>query len=161
MVRIGTIILMVSLLAAVPAYAQSAHSHGQAAGQHSMQDAKQGGEHGEHNDAVHRYAPKMMLKHGEMLKLTTSQVTKLEALHDAHQTDCHARMELMKAAEAAANAALELATPDITAFETKMREAANLKVDCKVDMVKTGQNALGVLTEEQRAHLAHMKHAGH
>ena len=114
-----------------------------------------------HNDAVHRHAPKMLLKHEAMLQLTAVQKERLQALHAAHETDCHARMERAKAAEQAAAAALELAAPDVRTFEAKSREAANLKIDCKVDMVKKGQEAVAQLTPAQRAHLAHMGHTGH
>jgi Spy/CpxP family protein refolding chaperone len=155
MIRIGAFLVAGSLLTALPAHAQS-HSHG-AQGH--------GGEHAgmaaHHDDAAHRHAPKKLLAHGEMLKLTATQVERLEALQARHHGDCMARMEQVKAAEAAAEAALLQTTPDLHTFEAKLREAANLKVDCKVDMARTGQEALAVLTPEQRAQLAHMNHGGH
>jgi Spy/CpxP family protein refolding chaperone len=153
------------LLAAAPVYGQQAHNHEQAAGEKcEMHAAKhaEGGSHDEHaSDPLHRNMPKMVLQHASGLKLTPAQVTQLEQLQAAHKAECEERMVQVKAAEAAAAAAVAAATPDARTFELKLREAANLKVDCKLDMLKTGQAAQAVLTAEQRAHLTHMGHAGH
>jgi Spy/CpxP family protein refolding chaperone len=180
MIKLGIAALAAGLFAVAPLHAQhthgqhrqqaqpaqqQAHEHGAEGGMHCPMHAEKHGVEGEHashaSDPVHRYAPKMLLQHREMLNLTAAQAERLEALQAAHKADCHARMERVKAAEQAALAALAGATPDVATFEAKSREAANLKVDCKVDMVKTGQEALTVLTAEQRAHLAHMGHTGH
>jgi Spy/CpxP family protein refolding chaperone len=177
MIKFGIAALAAGLFAVAPLHAQhthgqhqqqaqqQAHEHGAEGGMHCpMHEEKHGagGEHASHgSDPVHRYAPMMLLQHREMLNLTAAQAERLEALQAAHKADCHARMERVKAAEQAALAALTAATADVATFEAKSREAANLKVDCKVDMVKMGQEALTVLTAEQRAHLAHMGHAGH
>jgi hypothetical protein len=186
MMRIGTLLLAGGLFTAAPLAAQTPHQHGGQGSQHGaqgshqhgaqadgsgmhcpMHEAKHGaqegqaGQAGHGSDAVHRYAPKMLLEHRDMLQLTPQQVERFEALQAQHKADCQARMARVKAAEEAAAAALQLDTPDVQLFETKSREAANLKVDCKVDMVRTGQLALAALTAEQRAHLAHMNHSGH
>jgi Spy/CpxP family protein refolding chaperone len=166
MTRIAAFIVAGCLIAAAPIQAQSHGNHGNH-GQGARQAAQ--GQHGDHEgmgcqhgeDAAHRYAPKMLLKHGEMLQFTPQQVEQLEALQERHHADCQERMGRIRAAEEAANAALLSDTPDLVAFEAGMRRAANLKVDCKVDMAKTGQQALALLTAQQRAHLAHMSHGGH
>jgi Spy/CpxP family protein refolding chaperone len=166
MTRQGAFILVAGLLLGAPLHAQS-HQHNHAAPQQAQAAAHDHGAEGgmkcDMNDAVHRSAPKKLLEHREMLQLTAPQIAKLEALQAAHHDDCNARMERVKAAEAAAAAALELAAPDVALFEAKSREAANLKIDCKVDMVRKGQEAAALLTPAQRAHLAHMSagHGGH
>jgi Spy/CpxP family protein refolding chaperone len=153
------------LLTALPLQAQQA-GHGNH-GNHGAQQgqaahAEHGGEHGmNHDDAAHRYAPKKLLQHRDMLQLTAQQAQQLEALQERHHADCQARKTQVKAAEEAAEAALLQDAPDIAAFERYLRQAANLKVDCKVDMARTGQQALALLTAQQRTHLAHMNHGGH
>jgi Spy/CpxP family protein refolding chaperone len=170
MIRIATFVAAASLAAALPLHAQMTHgsqgqtghgNHGQAAQGADAAHAGHEGMNCNHDDAAHRYAPKMLLKHAEMMRFTPQQVERLEALQAAHHENCQERMAQIKAAEEAANAALLAATPDLAAFERGMRQAANLKVDCKVDMARTGQQALTLLTAEQRAHLAHMNHGGH
>jgi Spy/CpxP family protein refolding chaperone len=170
MMRMALTVLAGGLLAASPVFGQAAHNHGQAAGDKpemkcEMHAAKHGAdaEHGAAHaaDPLHRNMPKMILMHADGLKLTAAQVEQLEALQTAHKADCEARMALVKAAEQAASEAVALATPDARTFEAKLREAAGYKVDCKLDMLRTGQAAQAVLTAEQRAHLGHMGHAGH
>jgi hypothetical protein len=173
MMKLGASLLAGGLLFAAPLQAQTSHTHGAHEGganahcamhqaKHGGGEAAAAGEHAMHGaDAVHRYAPKLLLQNRAMLQLTAAQVEQFEALQAQHKAECQERMARVKAAEAAAAAALELATPDVQLFETKSREAANLKIDCKVDMVRIGQQALAALTAEQRAHLAHMNHGGH
>jgi hypothetical protein len=125
------------------------------------------GSHGSHGAQAggmmdaHRTAPKMLLKHREMLQLTASQVEQLEALQAAHKADCEKRMAAAKAADAAAAAALAAAEPDVAAYEARLREAAGHRVDCKVDMARLGQAGAALLTDAQRAHLPHLQHASH
>jgi Spy/CpxP family protein refolding chaperone len=161
MTRIFAFIAAGAVLTALPLQAQSA-GHGNH-GNHGAQAGQQAhGEHEgmdcKHDDAAHRYAPKMLLEHRDMLQLTAQQVQQLEALQARHHEDCQPRMQQVKAAEEAANAALLAATPDLAAFERYLRQAANLKVDCKVDMARTGQQAVALLTAQQRTHLSHMNH---
>jgi Spy/CpxP family protein refolding chaperone len=169
MIRIGTFIAAACFLVAVPVQAQQHGQHGQH-GQQAQQHGQHGqqGEHEKHeggckhaDEAAHRYAPKKMLHHSAMLQLTPQQVQRLEALQEQHHASCQERMQQIRTAEEAAEAALLQAQPDLAAFERGMRQAANLKVDCKVDMARTGQQAAALLTAEQRAHLSHMNHGGH
>jgi Spy/CpxP family protein refolding chaperone len=164
MTRIAAFIAAGFMLTALPLHAQQA-GHGNH-GTHGAQQAhgEHGGEHGmncKHDDAAHRYAPKKLLEHRAMLQLTEQQVQQLEALQQRHHTDCQERKQQVKAAEESAEAALLQDTPDLAAFERYLRQAANLKVDCKVDMARTGQQAAALLTAQQRSHLAHMNHGGH
>jgi Spy/CpxP family protein refolding chaperone len=160
MMRTAILFAAACFVTALPAQAQQA-GHGQH-GQHGQHADGAGHDMNcRHDDAAHRFAPKMLLQHGEMLGLTAQQVTQLEALHARHHEDCEARKEQRKEAEAAAEAALLQPTPDLVAFERYLRQAANLQVDCKVDMARTGQQAAALLTPEQRTHLTHMNHGGH
>jgi Spy/CpxP family protein refolding chaperone len=172
MTRIWTFTAAAIFLAAAPLQAQQAGHTGHGNhGNHGAHQAQAGQEHAghaghegmncNHDDAAHRYAPKKLLGHAEMLQLTAQQKTQLEALQAKHHEDCQQRMEQRKAAEAAAEAALLQDTPDLAAFERNLRQASNLKVDCKVDMARTGQQAVALLTAAQRAHLSHMNHGGH
>lgn len=186
MKRFATAIVFGGMLAAVPAAAQQTHgSHGTQGGghQHGAQQQAGGhehcekhaarhgqGEHAAHGQQAHgqqahggmmeqhRTAPKMLLKQRDMLQLTAAQVEQLEALQAAHKADCEKRMAAVKAAEEAAAAALSQATPDLTAYGARLREAANHKVDCKVDMARISQAGAALLTAQQRAHLSHMQH---
>jgi Spy/CpxP family protein refolding chaperone len=167
MLKFGAVVLAAGLISGGPLFAQTSHQHG-AAGHGAQTDgahecAMHAGGHaaGHGTDLVHRYAPKRLLEHTAMMRFTPQQVERLEALQAQHKAECHERMGLVKAAEEAASAALLLDTPDVQLFEAKSREAANLKIDCKVDMVRVGQLALATLTPEQRAHLSHMSHGGH
>jgi len=166
MTRIWTFTAAAIFLAAAPLQAQQAgHAgHGSHAGHQAQAGEQHAGHEGmncDHDDAAHRYAPKKLLGHAAMLQLTAQQTAQLEALQAKHHEDCQQRMEQRKAAEAAAEAALLQDTPDLAAFERNLRQAANLKVDCKVDMARTGQQAVALLTAQQRMHLSHMNHGGH
>jgi Spy/CpxP family protein refolding chaperone len=170
MMKMVMTVLAGGLLAASPVYGQAAHNHGQAASDKpemkcEMHAATHGAdpEHGAGHaaDPLHRNMPKMILMHADGLKLTAAQVEQLESLQAAHKAACEARMALAKAAEQGAAEAVAQATPDARTFEAKLREAAGYKVECKLDMLRTGQAAQAALTAEQRAHLGHMGHAGH
>lgn len=112
-------------------------------------------------DPAHRYMPKMLMQHTEMLKLSAEQTAALEKLQAAHKAECEEHMVGVKAAEAAAAKLLDEATVDLQKYEASLREAAELKVKCRVGMVATGQQAKALLTPEQLEHLTHMTHAGH
>lgn len=164
------------VLLAAPASAQAqSHQHGTpaapAAKEHDCPMHQQGGQagHGANAaqgmmpgaDATHRYMPKMIVQHAEMLKLSAEQVAGLERIQTAHEADCKERMTRIKASDEAAAALLEQPTVDMAQYEARLRESAELKVKCKVGMVAAGQQAKALLTAEQLAHLAHMNHAGH
>jgi hypothetical protein len=140
---------------AAPASPADGAAHA-AHGAHGSQGAQAGGM----MDA-HRTAPKMLLKHREMLQLTASQVEQLEAMQAAHKADCERRMQAAKAADAAAAAVLAAAEPDVSAYEARLREAAGHRVDCKVDMARLSQAGAALLTDAQRVHLPHLQHASH
>jgi Spy/CpxP family protein refolding chaperone len=187
MMRLSALIITGTLLGAAPALAQQAgHTHGAATGTaqaHGSHGAQAGGagegahcamheaKHGDqaqaghaamnHDDAVHRYAPKNLLAHAEHLRFTEAQKARLDALQARHHENCSGFMAAARDAEARAAAALERPAPDIAAFEAGMVDAARQKVNCKVDMVRTGQDALAVLTAEQQRQLQHMQHGGH
>jgi Spy/CpxP family protein refolding chaperone len=165
MIRFSAACAAALVLAAAPAFAQS-HQHGAAAGggHGGMDCPMHGASHGgsEHaNDPAHRYAPKMLIEHREHLKLTDAQVAGLEALQAAHKANCEANMAAVTKAEETAAAALAAATPDLAAYEAALLEAAVIRVRCKVDMVKAGQEALRQLTAEQRQQLQNMHRMHH
>lgn len=177
MTRIFATLALGAFFVAAPAAHAQGHMHGQAQGQahahgqegggkcamHASHGAGGEGEHAGHmQDPLHRNMPKMLLQHAEALSLTADQVQRLEALQAAHGEACAERMAQVKAAEAAAAAALSLATPDAATYEAQLRRAAGLRVDCKLDMLRTGQSAVALLSAEQRTHHEHMGHgAGH
>lgn len=187
MIRLSMAVMTGIFLAAAPLHAQTSHgAHGPGAAHPAMHEHGQqqhehcpkhgdkhadthgdthGDKHGHSHagaaDAVHRYAPKMLLQQREALQLMTAQVEALEALQAGHKADCERRMALVKAAEQTARAALSADTPDLAVYEASLREAATHKVDCKVDMARIGQAGSALLTAEQRARYAHTNHAGH
>lgn len=151
-----------AVLLAAPVQAQS-HEHGAAtpaaAEKHECPMHAAGADHG--NDAAHRYAPKMILKHADMLKLSADQKQALEQLQAGHKQECEQHMAETKQAEEAAAQLLAEPVIDLQKYEAKLHEAAGLKVKCKVSMVALGQQAKALLSAEQLAHLSHMSHAGH
>ena len=161
-----------ALFVALPVHGQSGQTghqgHGSQGGmQHgAMQHGEQGAGHEGMNcphmqDAAHRHAPKVLLQHGEMLSLTAEQTEQLEALQARHHEACHERMQQRKAAQESADAALLQSSPDLAAYERYLRQAAELEVTCRVDMARTSQQGVALLTAAQRQHLSHIGQGGH
>lgn len=163
MMKLGMAVLAAVLVAA-PAQAQS-HQHGgqtdtTAAAGHEC-PMHEGGSMGHASDPAHRYMPKMIIQHGDMLKLTADQIAKLESIQSSHMKDCEQSKAAMKAADEAAAKLLEDASPDLAQYEARLRESSEHKLKCRLGMVVAGQTAKALLTAEQLSHLAHMNHAGH
>jgi hypothetical protein len=140
--------------------AGAAHAGHGASAAHAAHGAGDG-QAGHDMGAMHRYAPKMLLRHRNGLELTDTQVAALEALQAAHKADCERHKALVKAAEeaAAAEPAADSSAPD--AYGSQLRTAAGHRVGCKVDMARMVAAAKALLTPEQASHLEHMDHAGH
>jgi hypothetical protein len=157
-----SIAALAAVLIAAPVQAQS-HDHGAQADTAASHDCPmhQNGAMDHSSDPAHRYMPKMIVRHAEMLKLTADQVAKLESIQSSHMKDCEQHKAGMKAADEAAAKLLEDANPDLAQYEARLRESAEFKVKCRLGMVVAGRDAKALLTAEQLSHLAHMSHAGH
>lgn len=172
MLRTGIITLAVASLTAAPVQAQShQQQHGESCPAHHM-DAGHGMKtshgvdahrmDGAHRmDASHRYAPGMLLKHADALKLTTDQVAQLEGMKATHMQDCARRMAVVEAAESAAAELLAAEQPDLARYEASLLEAAKQKVDCQVDMARLTQRSKALLSAEQKQYILHMGHSSH
>jgi Spy/CpxP family protein refolding chaperone len=160
-----TLFAVAGLMLASPLQAQHQHGAAQAGGAQPAEAGHQCPMHaaqGDHTaDPAHAMMPMMIMKHGDMLKLTPSQKTALEGLQAAHKQMCEKNKAAMKTAGEAAAKLLEAPRPDMAAYEARLRETADLQVKCKLDMAVTGQKAKALLTAEQLQHLSHMGASGH
>lgn len=117
--------------------------HGQAQGE-KMPHAMQGG-------MKHPVTPTMLIHHAQDLSLTQDQISKVTALVTASTADCQTHM---KAAMESHRSAFELlgapnSTPDLAAYEAKLREATTHVLQAHMAVVKAGQEARALLTPEQ------------
>lgn len=98
--------------------------------------------------------PAMILGLEESLELTDDQVARLEALHESAQTEMRQhRMQGMQTMRSAQEL-LEGESPDLSAYEERLREAANHMVLAHTAMARAGVDARALLTPEQRERLA-------
>ena len=102
-------------------------------------------------DMKHPVTPTMLIHHAQDLALTPDQVTKVTALVTASTADCQNHL---KAAMDAHQSAFELlgapsSSPDLAAYEAKLREATTHVLQAHIGVVKAGQEARALLTAEQ------------
>lgn len=156
------ILAIAALLASAPAAAQQddngAHDMAMMRGgnmQHCM--AMMGGPH-----------PQMLLHHQETLELTPAQVNQLEDLRQQAEQAVRPRMQPAMQAHMAAAQQLRGESPDLQAYEEKLREAADHMVQAHVGMARIAMQSREVLTAEQQAELKElgmadgmMEHDGH
>ncbi|MFW6205697.1 MAG: Spy/CpxP family protein refolding chaperone [Gemmatimonadota bacterium] len=98
--------------------------------------------------------PGMVLQLRESLELTDDQVTQLEALRDSAQATMRQHMMQGMQGMHAASESLSSDSPDLDAYETRLREAMNHMVLAHTAMAEAGVEARQVLTAEQRERLS-------
>jgi Spy/CpxP family protein refolding chaperone len=162
MLKTGITAIAAALLMAGPARAQS-HQHGGTSADttSAMKCAMHEGGADHATGPAHRYMPELLLKHASGLELTETQTAQLQQLQAAHHEHCQTTSAAVRASEAAAAELLSAESPDMKRYEALLREAANLKVDCRLDMASMAQAAKSLLTAAQREHITHVSHSAH
>jgi len=104
----------------------------------------------------HPVTPTMLLHHATELALTAEQQSQVTQLAESSQASCRQHLELATKSHQAATAALQqnLAAPDVTAYESRLREASAHVLDAHVAVVKAGAEAAALLSADQKEKLA-------
>ncbi len=100
--------------------------------------------------AMAEAGPGMLLRLRESLKLTADQVDRLEGLQEQTQKAVGSALESARTARQQAVATMESETPDLTAHEKALREAASHMVDAAQAMARARVQAEQVLTATQK-----------
>lgn len=106
-------------------------------------------------------SPATILRQSETLRLGPDQVKDLEALNNQAQIGRESRMARMAEMHAQMSQALSRAETDIGEYEALLHSMADQQVAMHVQNMKLGQEALRVLSEEQRAKLSSEHMTGH
>ncbi len=109
---------------------------------------------GMHGAMMTQPGPGMLLRLQETLGLSEEQVAQLEAMHEEARTAMQEHQEAARSARMQAHHAMMGDTPDLSAFESALEEAAMHDVQATVAMARVHVQAGDVLTEEQQATLA-------
>lgn len=156
---------IVALLAAAAlalpagAFAQGGHQHGQQESRPGQEGAGPMGMGmmGMHGEAAMMGmagpSPALILAQREALDLTDDQVASLEALQERAAEAWKADMEAMHALHETLAAELEKPELDLAAYESALEQMADRHVAMAVAMAGTGQEALAILTDQQRSEL--------
>jgi Spy/CpxP family protein refolding chaperone len=97
--------------------------------------------------------PSMILKQKEALELTEAQVQRLEALQKELSETREAHMKEMSPVKKQVGEALEGDKPDLSSYESALKKLADGHVRMQVDMARFSEQALEVLTAEQRSNV--------
>lgn len=100
-------------------------------------------------------SPAMILRASEGLALTAEQITRLEAMRTQSTEAIQPHMQQAMTAHQRALQALQGDSPDLSAYESAVREAANHMGLMHVAAARAGVEARAVLTTDQRARLTH------
>lgn len=138
-----------ALLFATPAFGQQ-HQHGQRG---EGMDMDGGMQMGMMQGMEGHQGPGMVLRLRETLELTADQVTRIEALqertHEQHRPHMQAAMEARKQAMKS----LHGDSPDLSAYEARLEEAASHHVMGEMVMARAMQDLMGILDTPQRDRL--------
>lgn len=98
--------------------------------------------------------PAMLLRLEESLELTDDQVARLEALHESAQTEMRQHMMQGMQTMRSSHELLDGESPELSAYEARLREAANHMVLAHTAMARAAVDARALLTPEQQERLA-------
>lgn len=98
--------------------------------------------------------PGALLRASDAIGLSTEQRERLEALSQQAEREVRQHMQAAMAAHEQARSALGGTRPDLEAYATAMREAAEHMVKGHVEMVRTSAEAVALLTPAQREKLS-------
>ncbi len=102
--------------------------------------------------------PSMILKQKEALKLNESQVERLEALQKQLAEARETHMEEIAPLRGQAMEAVKGEKPDLSRYESTLKKLAEHHVRMQLDMARLNQEALNVLTQEQRSNVGYGMH---
>ncbi len=105
--------------------------------------------------------PDFLLKQKEALTLSDEQVQRLEELKEQHVEFHQAHMGQLTPLRQQAMGALHAEQPDLEAYEFALNAWANEHVKMQVEMARSSQKVLEVLTEEQRSNVRYGMHLMH
>lgn len=97
--------------------------------------------------------PAVILRMGDALELTEDQVSRLERIQEDASAARRPHMEAAMSAHRTGAQALQGDSPDFTAYEQALSEAATHMVQAHVAMARASVRAREVLTEEQLGQL--------
>jgi hypothetical protein len=102
----------------------------------------------------HPVTPTMLIHHAEDLALTAEQQGRVTELARTSQASCEQHLQAAATSHHAAAALLNQDSPDISAYEAKLREAVDHLLQAHVTVIKAGAEARAVLTPAQREKLS-------
>ncbi len=97
--------------------------------------------------------PEIVLMQKDALALSESQVERLQALASEAKEARQEHLQEIQPLHQQAQAALAGDTPDLAAYESALRAAAEHQVALQLQAARQFQQALAVLTPEQRSNL--------
>lgn len=146
-----SILAIVALLGGAPAAAQQGQPH------HDMSMGSDGMQGMQHCMAMMGGSqPHMLLQHREDFALSADQVSRLEELDAEARESVVAHMQSAMEARGSAAELLRSDTPDLAAYETMLREAADHMVVAHTVAARVSVQARNVLTPDQKARLDEM-----
>ncbi len=163
MTRSETLSLLLVGLLAIPGAALAQGHHGRRGQQmmgmgqgQGMMDAgmMQGGMMGMMTGPT----PSHILRQKEALNLTAPQVERLEAIEKEMAEAREAHMKAVMPLKEQVTKALEGDKPDLSRYESALKKLADVHVKMQVDMARFSQQALEVLTAEQRSNVRYGMH---
>lgn len=98
-------------------------------------------------------APRMLLSQREPLALSDQQVDRLEKLQDRLETAVTKHREAMGPLHEQLAGLREAEKLDVGRYEKLLRQAADRRVALQVERARIGQDALEVLTDQQRSNV--------
>jgi Spy/CpxP family protein refolding chaperone len=106
-------------------------------------------------------APAMILGAAESLNLTDAQKTRLEALQKQFTETVQAHMQEAMVAQHRAAQTLGGDKPDVSAYESALKDAMNHLIMARVASARTSLDARAVLTADQRSKLMSLSNMMH
>ncbi len=106
-------------------------------------------------------APRIILEQREELGLDQAQIEGLEESSRELVAAQEAYKESRRALEAELEEVLASDAPDLSRYESTLRQMAMQGVDYQVQAARFQRRAVDVLTKEQRAALSSQRHSGH
>lgn len=116
---------------------------------------KRGGMEGRDGSRFDRPILSILLRHGEMFRLTPEQEQKLRALRAEYEKDAARGEADVRVAEIDLREMLAADAPDLSRVEAQVKKVAALQGELRFRRIRTLQAGLALLTKEQRQQLDH------
>jgi hypothetical protein len=105
----------------------------------------------------HPVTPTMLLHHAQEIGLTAEQQEKVSELARTSQASCEQHLEAAAGSHKAAAALLGQDSPDVAAYQARLRETLDHILQGHVAVIKAGIEAKALLAPDQRDKLKHVK----